>query len=162
VEDEKRTIRFVLNGSEQSIEVDPTRRLLDVIRDDFGLTGTKEGCGEGECGACSVMLGGRLVNSCILPVGSVDGMTVDTIEAVRDTPTGQSLVERFAEEGAVQCGFCIPGMIMAGYAHIRQNGGQSDAQIREGISGNLCRCTGYDRIVAATRAASRDEDARRG
>jgi aerobic carbon-monoxide dehydrogenase small subunit len=162
VEDEKRTIRFVLNGSEQSITVDPTRRLLDVLRDDLGLTGTKEGCGEGECGACSVLLGGRLVNSCIVPVGSVEGLTVDTIEAVRETPTGQSLVKRFAEEGAVQCGFCIPGMIMAGYALILEKGERSDAEIREGISGNLCRCTGYDRIVAATRAASRDEEVRRG
>lgn len=109
-----------------------------------------------------MLIGGRLVNSCIVPVGSVEGLTVDTIESVRDTPTGRNLVQRFAEEGAVQCGFCIPGMIVAGYALITGRGELSESEIREGISGNLCRCTGYDRIVAATKAASRDEGGRCG
>ncbi len=151
---DKTTIRFTLNGSEQSIETDPRRRLIDVLRDDFALTGVKEGCGEGECGACSVMIDDRIINSCILPVGYVADTRVETIEALKETDAGRALTEQFAKKGAVQCGFCIPGMIVAGYNLLLEGIGSDDsaereATIRDAISGNLCRCTGYDYIVAA-------------
>lgn len=146
----------MLNGSPRSVTTDPRRRLLDLLRDDLGLTGPKEGCGEGECGACAVVIDGKMVNSCIVPVGQIEGSSIETIESVRDTSIGAALVEQFAVHGAVQCGFCIPGMIIAGYCLLRQAPTTDDTAIREAISGNLCRCTGYDRIVAAVRAAAQE------
>jgi carbon-monoxide dehydrogenase small subunit len=134
--------------------VNPTRRLLDVLREDLGLTGSKEGCGEGECGACVVLVDGRTVNSCILAVGAVEGSEIETIEGVRESASGAAIVESFAEHGAVQCGFCIPGMIVSAEYLLRTTGRLSDAEIREGIAGNLCRCTGYDRIVEAISQAA--------
>lgn len=145
-----------MNGREASVTVNPLKRLLDVLRDDLGFTGVKEGCGEGECGACSIMLDGRLVDSCILAVGAVEGSRIETIEGIRDTRRGKRLVERFAADGSVQCGFCIPGMIVAADALLRENPQPTDHEIREGISGNLCRCTGYDAIVKAVGNASRE------
>ena len=149
MENQTREIRFLLNGQPTSVTVNPTRRFLDVLREDLGLTGTKEGCGEGECGACSVLVDGRIMNSCILAVGAVEETSVETIEGIRSGDRGARLIDRFAKDGAVQCGFCIPGMIVAGEYLLRHNPRPTEAEIRDGISGNLCRCTGYDRIVEA-------------
>ncbi len=148
-------IAFTLNGNPVELDAEPMRRLVDVLRDDLGLTGTKEGCGEGECGACSVIVNGRLMNSCILPMISVDGGFITTIEGFSATNRFQLLKECFAEAGAVQCGFCTPGMMMAAEALLSRNPHPDESQIREAISGNLCRCTGYSMIVDAILAASR-------
>lgn len=148
-------IEFTLNGRSVRFEGNPLTRLIDVIRDDLGLTGTKEGCGEGECGACSVLRNGKLVTSCIIPVGSVAGDDIVTIEGLRDTDQGRCLVDAFAEAGAVQCGFCIPGMVMAAQALLLANSHPDEEDVRMAISGNICRCTGYDLIVDAVLLASR-------
>ena len=148
-------IEFTLNGRSVRFEGNPLTRLIDVIRDDLGLTGTKEGCGEGECGACSVLRNGKLVTSCIIPVGSVAGDEIVTIEGLRDTDHGRCLVDAFAEAGAVQCGFCIPGMVMAAQALLLTNSHPDEEDVRMAISGNICRCTGYDLIVDAVLLASR-------
>ncbi len=148
-------IDFTLNGKHVAFEGDPLKRLVDVLRESFQLTGTKEGCGEGECGACSVLKNGKLVTSCIIPVGAVGGDEIVTIEGLRETEQGKCLVESFAEGGAVQCGFCIPGMVMAAQALLLQNPHPSEADVRLAISGNICRCTGYDLIVDSILLASR-------
>ncbi|MCR5732823.1 MAG: (2Fe-2S)-binding protein [Sphaerochaetaceae bacterium] len=148
-------IKFTLNGKVVFYEGDPLRRLVDVLREGFQLTGTKEGCGEGECGACSVLKNGKLVTSCIIPVGAIDGDDIVTIEGLRETPQGQCLVESFAEGGAVQCGFCIPGMVMAAQALLLVNPHPTEEDVRVAISGNICRCTGYDLIVESILLASR-------
>ena len=138
---------FKLNGKIVRFEGNPLTRLIDVIRDDLGLTGTKEGCGEGECGACSVLRNGKLTTSCIIPVGAVAGDEIVTIEGLRDTEQGKCLIDAFAEGGAVQCGFCIPGMVMAAQALLLENSDPDEEDVRMAISGNICRCTGYDLIV---------------
>ncbi len=143
----KTEISFVLNGKEVHYGDNPLRRLLDVLREDFSYTGTKEGCGEGECGACSVFIDGELANSCLVPMGTLVGKEVVTIEGLRETERGKCLIEAFEEGGAVQCGFCTPGMVMAADAVLRKNPRPSEEEIRKGLSGNLCRCTGYDHIV---------------
>ena len=120
---------------------------MDVIREDLGFTGTKEGCSEGECGACSIIKDGRLVTSCIIPIGACNGSDILTIEGIKDTEKGECIVSSFAEGGAVQCGFCIPGMVMAAYYLLENNPNPTEEEIRMGISGNICRCTGYDLIV---------------
>ncbi len=148
-------IKFTLNGRQVSFEGNPLTRLIDVIREDLGLTGTKEGCGEGECGACSVLRNGHLVTSCIIPVGAVDGDEIVTIEGLRDTEQGRCIIESFAEGGAVQCGFCIPGMVMAAQALLLTNPDPSEEDVRLAISGNICRCTGYDLIVDSILLAAR-------
>lgn len=140
-------IEFKLNGKLVRFEGNPLTRLIDVIREDLDLTGTKEGCGEGECGACSVLRNGKLVTSCIIPVGAVAGDEIITIEGLRDTPQGQCIIDAFAEGGAVQCGFCIPGMVMAALALLLVNSDPDEDEVRAAISGNICRCTGYDLIV---------------
>lgn len=150
-------IPFVLNGRQVSVDCDPSARLLDILRDHFELTGVKEGCGEGECGACSVLLNGRLANSCLVAIGSIAGANVVTIEGFRGTERYAHLEKAFAAAGAVQCGFCTPGMVMAAEALLSRNPHPTEAQIREGISGNLCRCTGYNMIVDAILTASREE-----
>ena len=148
-------IRFMLNGEQKVYTGDPLRRLLDVLRDDYGLTGSKEGCGEGECGACSIIKDGKLVTSCIIPVGGVNGCEILTIEGIRDTEKGKCTIDAYAEGGAVQCGFCIPGMVMATYCLLEQNPDPTEEEIRIGISGNICRCTGYDLIVECIALAAR-------
>ena len=148
-------IRFKLNGEQKVYTGDPLRRLLDVLRDDYGLTGSKEGCGEGECGACSIIKDGKLVTSCIIPVGGVNGCEIWTIEGIRDTEKGKCIIDAYAEGGAVQCGFCIPGMVMATYCLLEQNPDPTEEEIRIGISGNICRCTGYDLIVECIALAAR-------
>jgi carbon-monoxide dehydrogenase small subunit len=150
-------IEFTLNGQPVSVSCEPSARLLDLLRGEFGLTGVKEGCGEGECGACSVLLNGRLANSCLIAAGSLQGADVVTIEGFRDTARYALLEKSFAAAGAVQCGFCTPGMVMAAEALLRLNPRPTEEQIREAISGNLCRCTGYNMIVDAITRASEEE-----
>ena len=147
-------IRFTLNGEEKIYTGDPLRRLIDVLREDYELTGSKEGCGEGECGACSVIKDGKLVTSCIIPVAGCHGAEIMTIEGIRDTEKGKCIIDAFAEGGAVQCGFCIPGMVMAAYVLLSNNPDPSEEEIRVGISGNICRCTGYDLIVESIHLAA--------
>ncbi len=150
------TIEFELNGQPQVITTNPLRRLVDVLRDDFQLTGTKEGCGEGECGACGVLLDKQLVNSCLLPVGAIEGKKLITIEGFRNTKRFDIIQQSFAQAGSVQCGFCTPAMIMAAEALLSVNPNPSESDIRAGLSGNLCRCTGYGMIVEAILTASRE------
>ncbi len=149
-------IEFTLNGKEVRVDCAPSERLLDIIRDHFNLTGTKEGCGEGECGACSVLLNGRLANSCLVAAGSLQGADVLTIEGFRDTDRYKLLERAFACAGAVQCGFCTPGMVMAAEALLSRNPDPTEEEVREAISGNLCRCTGYNMIVDAILTASKE------
>ena len=148
-------LSFNLNGKDVTLNTDPLRRLIDVLREDYGLTGVKEGCSEGECGACSVLLNNRMVTSCIIPVGAVDGQKVMTIEGLRETEKGKTIIDAFADGGAVQCGFCIPGMVIAAYCILERNPDPSEEEIRLGISGNICRCTGYDLIVESIRLAAK-------
>ncbi len=148
--------RFTLNGVEVSSASHPLTRLLDVLRDELGDLSLKEGCGEGECGACSVLLDGRLANACLLPLGRVDGCSIVTMAGVRETPRGKALVEAFSREGAVQCGFCTPGLVMAAEALLSADPAPDQQAIRIGLSGNLCRCTGYEAVVRAVAAAARE------
>lgn len=147
-------VGFTLNGKKIVSRRPPHARLLDVLRDEFRLTGPKEGCGEGECGACSVLVDGRLLNSCITPLANVQGKNVITLEGLRDTEKYRLLEACFSEAGAVQCGFCTPGMIMAAEALLSHNPRPQEAEIRKAISGNLCRCTGYNMIVEAVSMAA--------
>lgn len=147
-------IRFTLNGRDEVYEGSPLRRLLDVLREDLGESGSKEGCGEGECGACSILMDGKLVNSCLVAMGTLPGRDIVTIEGFRETDRGQCIIDAFAEAGAVQCGFCIPGMVMAAESVLQNSPRPSEEDIRKGISGNLCRCTGYDQIIDAVKMAS--------
>ena len=140
-------IEMKVNGKAVEIETDPLRRLLDVLREELEWTGVKEGCGEGECGSCSVLRDGLLVNSCMVPVGTCDGSEIVTPEGLADTERGKIIVDAYADSGAVQCGFCTPGMMMATEALLRENPQPNEAEVREGLAGNLCRCTGYDMIV---------------
>jgi aerobic-type carbon monoxide dehydrogenase small subunit (CoxS/CutS family) len=153
-----RPITFVLNGKRTSLRVHPLRRLLDVLREDCGLTGTKEGCGEGECGACTVLVDGRAVNSCLVPVAQAAGTKVVTIEGLR----GRHPLQRaFAEHGGAQCGICTPGMIMAAAALGPR---PRLEEVRTGLAGNICRCTGYEGIYRAIQkqeARSKKQEAKR-
>lgn len=149
-------ITFTLNNTPVSLDVVPTVRLLDVLRNHFGFFGSKEGCGEGECGACAILLNDKLVNSCLLPMGTVHEQSVMTIEGLSETPQGQKLAEAYGKEGAVQCGFCTPGMMMASHALLSKNPHPTDAEIRIGLSGNLCRCTGYNMIIKAVQRAAKE------
>jgi len=142
-------VNFILNGEETSYSGNPSERLLDVLRGELGLTGTKCGCKEGECGACAVLVDGKLVNSCLVALGSLDGADVLTIEGYSKTKRFAVLDEAYASVSAVQCGFCIPGMMMASESILANNPHPTEDEIRTGISGNLCRCTGYNAIVKA-------------
>jgi carbon-monoxide dehydrogenase small subunit len=144
-----------VNGADVTLEVPGMRRLLDALREDLGLTGTKEGCGEGECGACSVIVNGQVVDSCLVPVCQIDHATVVTVEGL--APAGGALSElqqSFLERGGAQCGVCTPGMLMAARAYLDEGGGPDHDQIREAIAGNLCRCTGYTKIIEAIALAA--------
>jgi len=153
-------VRFLVNGSPAELDVPGMRRLLDVLREDLGLTGTKEGCGEGECGACTVILDGAVVDSCLVPICQVDGSIVRTVEGlatqanVGNAPELDALQRAFLETGGAQCGICTPGMLMAAKAYLDAGGGQDEDAIREAIAGNLCRCTGYTKIVEAIARAA--------
>lgn len=151
-------MRFVVNGVERSFDGPPMSRLLDVLREDLGLTGVKEGCGEGECGACSVFLDGELVNSCLVPVLQAEGSTITTIEGLAENGRLHRVQQAFLEYGGAQCGICTPGMILAAVALLAKHPRPSMGQIREGLAGNLCRCTGYMRIFeSVARAAETSE-----
>lgn len=149
-------INFILNGEQVSSNSNQNERLLDVLRDEFRLTGAKCGCKEGECGACSVILDGKLVNSCMVAMGSIEDSTVTTIEGYSKTRRFQVLSEAYAAVSAVQCGFCIPGMMLASECILAENPNPSEEDIRRGISGNLCRCTGYNAIVEAVGTAAKE------
>ncbi|HUV06697.1 MAG TPA: (2Fe-2S)-binding protein [Spirochaetia bacterium] len=148
-------ISFILNGKPVSFVSDPLSRLLDVLREEFRQTGVKEGCGQGECGACLVLVDGKAINSCLVPVGMVEGKTILTIEGYRETDRYRALSEALEEAGSVQCGFCTPGFVMAAEALLSHNPQPEQEAIREAISGNLCRCTGYNMIVEGIRLAAR-------
>jgi aerobic-type carbon monoxide dehydrogenase small subunit (CoxS/CutS family) len=147
-------IRFRLNGQQVDVETAADRRLLDVLREDLHLTGTKEGCGEGECGACTVLLDGRPANSCLVLVPQVDGCDVLTIEGLARTRSLHPIQEAFVAQGAVQCGFCTPGFILSAYSLLQENPSPTDEEILTALEGNLCRCTGYTKILSAVRAAA--------
>lgn len=148
---------WMVNGERRRVNVSPLRRLLDVLRDDLGLKGTKEGCGEGECGACTVLLDGAPVVSCLVAAGQVpDGAQIMTVEGLEKTEGGRILQRVYVEKGAAQCGFCIPGMLLSSYALLQRMARPSEAVIREAHAGNLCRCTGYAKIIEAVQAAARE------
>lgn len=150
-----RTIRFTLNGLETELETVAERRVIDLLREDLGLTGSKEGCGTGECGACTILVDGLPKLACLMLAAQLEGRQVETVEALQQTEEGRALMTAFAEEGAVQCGYCIPGMEMASLALLRQDEPLTRERIKEGLSGNLCRCTGYVKIVDAVEKAAR-------
>jgi carbon-monoxide dehydrogenase small subunit len=147
-------IRFTVNLSQRDIEVPPMRRLLDVLRTDLGLTGTKEGCGEGECGACSVILDGEVINSCLVPVCQVQGSRILTVEGLAKDGRLDPLQQAFLECGGAQCGICTPGMLIAARALLDRSSKPGREQIKEAIAGNLCRCTGYIKIIDAIEMAA--------
>ena len=148
-------MRFTLNGTAISLDVVGTRRLLDVLREDLHLTGTKEGCGEGECGACSVLIDGEVADSCLIAVGLVEGRAVTTVEGLADGGRLTALQQAFIEHGAAQCGICTPGMLLAAHVLLQQAQRLSAADVREGLAGNLCRCTGYTKIIDAVLACAK-------
>ena len=151
-------IRFCLHGREVSYDGSAADRLLDVLRDCFECRSVKCGCKEGECGACSVLIDGTLINSCCVAMGAVEGTSILTLEGYRGTARFAALSRAFGELSAVQCGFCIPGMVLATEALLSKNPHPSEAEIREGLSGNLCRCTGYNAIVNAVLNAAKEGD----
>jgi carbon-monoxide dehydrogenase small subunit len=152
-------LSFTLNGKLQEREVPPNMTLLDLLRDEIGLTGTKRGCDVGECGACTVLLDGRAVNSCLVLAPQVAGREVVTVEGLAPLGTLGSLQESFLDHGAVQCGFCTPGMLMSAKDLLDRTSQPSQIEIREAIAGNLCRCTGYQQIVEAIEDAARRKNA---
>ena len=145
----KHRISLTVNGDLYELEVEPHRRLLDVLRDELELTGTKEACGEGDCGACTVLMGGQPVNSCLVLAVDADGWEITTIEGLAQGGRLHPVQEAFVRHGAVQCGFCTPGMVLSAVALLAENPHPTEKEIRQAISGNLCRCTGYAKIVEA-------------
>jgi aerobic-type carbon monoxide dehydrogenase small subunit (CoxS/CutS family) len=151
----KKDIHFSLNGVEVRVSVRGHERLIDILREQLGLTGTKEGCGQGECGACTVIVDGRAVNSCLYPAPEIEGKSILTIEGLQGPDHRLSrLQQAFVDCGAIQCGYCTPGMILSAQALLETNPDPSEEEIRESLAGNLCRCTGYKQIVEAVKAAS--------
>jgi aerobic carbon-monoxide dehydrogenase small subunit len=151
---EKFKIRLKVNGTWRETETPPDRILLDLLREELGLTGTKKGCGEGECGACTVIMNGRAVLSCLIPALKADGAEIMTIEGLAEEGRLHALQQAFLAEGAVQCGYCTPGMLLAAKALLDENPEPSVEDVKRAISGNLCRCTGYTKIIRAVRAAA--------
>ncbi len=149
-------IRFTLNGAPLELEAPGTQMLLELLRERLHLTGTKPGCGEGECGACTVLIDGEPHNSCLTPVAQLEGAVVTTIEGLAKGGVLHPVQRAFVEEGAVQCGYCTPGMVLTAKAILDRDPEPTEPAIREALSGNLCRCTGYHRIVAAIQRAARD------
>ncbi len=152
------TIHFTINGKSCEVQAPPMKRLLDVLREDLHLTGTKEGCGEGECGSCSVRMNGELVNSCLVPVLQAEGADVQTVEGLATNGNLNPIQQAFLDCGGAQCGICTPGMLMAAAQLIERNPHPSMAEIREGLAGNLCRCTGFMRIFESVLAAATQAD----
>lgn len=147
-------VRLTVNGTLYELNVQPWEALLEVIRDKLGLTGTKEGCGLGECGACTVIMDGKTVNSCLVLAVEADGKQITTIEGLSDGERLHPIQEAFVQRGGLQCGFCTPGMIMSAKALLDENPNPSEAEIRKGLAGNLCRCTGYTKIIESVTFAA--------
>ena len=152
----EKKITFRLNRKDYTIEVDPGARMIDVLRDQLNLRGTKEGCGVGECGACTIVIDGEAVTSCLVSAGQMDGKDIMTVEGLSETEIGSILQKCFIKYGAVQCGYCTPGMLMSAYALLMHNENPTRDEIRDAIAGNLCRCTGYVPILNSIEKA-RDE-----
>jgi carbon-monoxide dehydrogenase small subunit len=151
----KHILNFMLNGEPIQVEIEPHLTLLQLLREKLELTGTKEGCGMGECGACTVLLDGKTINSCIFPAMEAEGKSITTIEGIADGKGGLHPIQKaFIEHGAIQCGFCTPGMVLSAKALLDEIPKPTEEEIRNGIAGNLCRCTGYLQIVQAVKAAS--------
>jgi carbon-monoxide dehydrogenase small subunit len=155
------TLDFTVNGKKRRVRVPPMKRLLDVLREDCGLTGTKEGCGEGECGACTVLVDGVPVNSCLVPAVQAAGVRIVTVEGLAKGPALSVLQRAFVERGGTQCGSCTPGILVTAHALLQRTRGRvpADGEVRVALAGNLCRCTGYQMIVNAVRAAARETQA---
>lgn len=151
----KKRINFRINGNNENIEVETDRTLLKMIREDLYLTGTKEGCGEGECGACTVIVDGKAVNACLMLAMEAEGKEIFTVEGLLKNGKMCELQEQFVKHHALQCGFCTPGMLMSAKALLDRNPNPTDEQIKEAIAGNLCRCTGYQQIIDAIRETSK-------
>lgn len=149
-------ISFMLNGKSTTIHTAANRRLIDILRDDIKLTGAKEGCGIGECGACTVMMDRKAVNACLILAGQIDGAEIITIEGLAQGNSLHLLQENFIKHGAVQCGFCTPGMLLTAYALLGENSTPSEDEIKEAIAGNLCRCTGYKQIIEAIKKTTEE------
>lgn len=149
-------ISFSVNGKSYEIPVLPWRTLLEVLREDLGLTGTKEGCSIGECGACTVLMDGKTVNSCLVLAAEADGKQITTIEGLAQGDKLHPVQQAFVDTGGLQCGFCSPGMIMSAKSLLDENPNPSEDEIREGIAGNICRCTGYTKIIASIKTASKN------
>ncbi len=145
-ENQPSEVNCIVNGESRRLQAHPLARLLDVLREQLHLTGTKEGCGEGECGACSVFINGKIVNSCLVPVAQVEGAEIKTIEGIATGNQLHAVQQAFIECGGAQCGICTPGMVLAAVDLLARNANPTDAEIRTGLAGNLCRCTGYMKI----------------
>ncbi|GAB6153664.1 (2Fe-2S)-binding protein [Desulfosporosinus burensis] len=149
-------MKLVVNNKPYTLNIDPKERLIDVLRNRLGLMGTKEGCGEGECGACTVIIDGKTVNSCLVLAAQANGSVITTIEGVGNRHKPHTVQKAFVEVGAVQCGFCTPGMVLSAKNLLDKNSQPSDDEISVAMSGNLCRCTGYDKILRAVKIASQE------
>jgi len=147
-------IEFVINGKPYELSIPPWKTLLEMIREDLFLTGTKEGCGQGECGSCTVIMGGKTVNSCLVPAVEADNQEIITIEGLADGENLHPIQDAFVEQAGMQCGFCTPGMIISAKSLLDRNPNPSLEEIKEGIAGNFCRCTGYTKIVESISAAA--------
>jgi carbon-monoxide dehydrogenase small subunit len=151
--DKRKQLSFILNNNPVTVEIEPQTMLLDLLRDELGLTGTKRGCGEGECGACTVVVNGETINSCLYPAWKVENCRVLTVEGLGTEENPHPLQEAFLETGAVQCGFCTPGMLMSSYALLQRTSTPDEQEIKTALAGNLCRCTGYVKILEAVKKA---------
>ncbi len=155
----KTVVQFTLNGNPVDLYTEPYRTLLEVVRDDLGLTGSKEGCGTGDCGACTMIVNGKTVNSCLMLIPEVQQTDVVTVEGLATNGHLHPVQQAFIDHSGLQCGFCIPGMLMSAAATVKENPQANEEEIRIGLAGNLCRCTGYDKIVKAVLAVTRGEPA---
>ena len=149
-------IQFIINGKKKELDVNPRKTLLRVIREDLGLTGTKYGCGEGECGACTIMFNNKTVNACLVLAGQADGAEIITIEGVGKPGELTNVQKAFVELGAIQCGYCTPGLVLSAEYLLSKNPHPSRHEIKRGLAGNLCRCTGYKKVVDAVEKASQE------
>lgn len=154
-------ITLSVNGKKRKFKGAPFTRLIDALREEFRLTGTKEGCGEGECGACTVLLDGEPVNSCLVPACQADGRKVETVESLGSPEKLSPLQARFLEHGGAQCGMCTPGMLMSAHHHLKSGGKADDASVRTALAGNLCRCTGYQDIIRSVLSAAKKSVSRK-